>query len=94
MEIGTTAVVAALVVGIVNLGSPSLVFSQILLLIPGGSMHLLLLPTAATSIVLGISMPVAAAAILAPIDMVAVHIAGAVPVLIPMDRQHLPAAQR
>ncbi len=64
IEIGIIGAVAALVVGIVNLTGLGLVFSQILLSISGGSMHLLLLLTAAASIVLGMSMPVTASYII------------------------------
>ena len=64
IEIGIIGAVAAVVVGIVNLTGLGLVFSQILLSISGGSMHLLLLLTAAASIVLGMSMPVTASYII------------------------------
>ena len=64
IEIGIIGAVAALVVGIVNLTGLGLVFSQILLSISGGSMHPLLLLTAAASIVLGMSMPVTASYII------------------------------
>ena len=64
IEIGIIGAVAALVVGIVNLTGLGLVFSQILLSVSGGSMHLLLLLTAAASIILGMSMPVTASYII------------------------------
>ncbi len=64
IEIGVIGAVAAIVVGIVNLTGLGLVFSQILLSVSGGSLHLLLLLTAAASIVLGMSMPVTASYII------------------------------
>ncbi len=59
VEIGVIGAVAGLIVGIVGLTSLGLVFSQFLLAVSGGNIYLLLL-TAVSSIILGMSMPVTA----------------------------------
>jgi TRAP transporter 4TM/12TM fusion protein len=60
VEIGVIGAVAGVIVGIVGLTSMGLVFSQLLLAISGGDIYLLMLLTAASSIILGMSMPVTA----------------------------------
>ena len=60
VEIGVIGAVAGLIVGIVGLTSLGLVFSQFLLAVSGGNIYLLLLLTAVSSIILGMSMPVTA----------------------------------
>ncbi len=60
VEIGVIGAVAGLIIGMVALTSLGLVFSQFLLSVSGGDVNLLLLLTAATSIILGMSMPVTA----------------------------------
>lgn len=60
IEIGVIGAVAGLIVGIVSLTGLGLVFSEILTSLSGGNLFLLLLLTAAASILLGMSMPVTA----------------------------------
>jgi len=60
VEIGVIGAVAGVIVGIVGLTSLGLVFSQFLLAVSGGDLYLLLILTAVSSIILGMSMPVTA----------------------------------
>jgi TRAP transporter 4TM/12TM fusion protein len=78
VEIGVIGAVASLIVAVVSLTGLGLVFSQVLLSASGGSLPLLLVMTAAASIILGMSMPVTASyiilAVLAAPALVQAHV--------------------
>lgn len=64
VEMGVIGAVASLIVAVVSLTGIGLVISNVLLSISGGSLGLLLVLTAAASIILGMSMPVTASYII------------------------------
>jgi TRAP transporter 4TM/12TM fusion protein len=77
IEMGILAAIAGVIVGVINLTGIGLLFSQELLSLAGGSLFLLLVLTGATSIILGMSMPVTASyVILAVIAAPAIESAG------------------
>jgi len=81
VEIGVIGAVAGLIVGVVALTGLGLLFSQILVSISGGNVHLLLVLTAVSSIVLGMGMPITASYIvLAVLAAPALVTAGVTPI--------------